>query len=253
MRSSYIFAAQVFETEKRALKRFITASAVLHILIAVSIVVVGSYLNLAPKIQFEAVEARLVKFGEKPREKKLLPRIVKKEAVAAKTGKANTITKEADKKKEPDQKKEEPKKATNLDSLLGSALEDIKKDARAEETKEGTQDGDKDGDVTDPALALKGDLYIRQISALIKKNWKIPSIITNDMLAALKAEIYFRITPAGEIYDIQVVTPSDNRNYDSSVLEAVKVTARLPLPEDKKLKKYVLTEGLQWGFTSGAL
>jgi len=252
MRSSYIFAAQVFEAEKRALVRFTTASVALHIVIAVAIIGAGSFLNLAPKIQFEAVEARLVKFGEKPREKKLLPRIVKKEAVAAKTGKANALVKEADPKKEPE-KKEEPKKATDLDSLLGSALEDIKKDARAEETKEGTQDGDKDGDVTDPALAMKGDLYIRQISALIKKNWKIPSIITNDMLAALKAEIYFRITPAGEIYDIQVVTPSDNRNYDSSVIEAVKVTARLPLPEDKKLKKYVLTEGLQWGFTSGAL
>lgn len=252
MRSSYIFAAQVFEAEKRGLKRFITASVALHLFIAVSVVGVGSFFNLAPKIQFEAVEARLVKFGEKPREKKLLPRIVKKEAIAAKTGAANTL-KEAEKKKDPEKKKEEPKKATDLDSLLGSALEDIKKDARAEETKEGTPDGDRDGDVTDPALAMKGDLYIRQISALIKKNWKIPSIITNDMLAALKAEIYFRITPAGEIYDIQVVTPSDNRNYDSSVLEAVKVTARLPLPEDKKLKKYVLTEGLQWGFTSGAL
>jgi len=33
----------------------------------------------------------------------------------------------------------------------------------------------------------------------------------------------------------------------------VKLTAKLPLPEDRQLKKYVLTEGLQWGFTSSTL
>ncbi|HSA33642.1 MAG TPA: TonB family protein, partial [bacterium] len=80
-----------------------------------------------------------------------------------------------------------------------------------------------------------------------------PSLITPDTLAKLKAEIYFRITPSGEVYDLQVVTPSGDNNFDSSVIEAVKLTAKLPLPEDRQLKKYVLTEGLQWGFTSSTL
>ena len=154
------------------------------------------------------------------------------------------------KEKEDKKKKDDPKKLS-INSLLADELAEIKQDARAEVSKEGEKDGAKDGDVTDPALAIKGNLYIRQISALIRANWKIPGIVSPDTLRTLKTEIFFRITPLGEIYDISVVTPSENRVFDSSVLEAVKITAKLPLPEDKKLKKFVLTEGLQWGFTSG--
>lgn len=250
---SYIFAAPVFAAEKRQVTRFTAVSLLLHVGIAVAIMTVGAYLNMTPKIEFESVETRLVKFGEKPRDKKLLPRVVKKdEAAAPKVGAANTL-KEPEKKKEPDKSKEEPKKTADLNALLGDALKDIKKDARAEETKEGSPDGVRDGDVTDPAFAVKGSLYVRQISALIRRNWKIPSLITPDLLATLKAEIYFRITPSGEVYDLQVVTPSGDNKFDSSVIEAVKLTAKLPLPEDRHLKKYVLTEGLQWGFTSSTL
>ncbi len=260
MTRSYLFAPQVFAEEQRNLKRFTVASIVLHVVVVVAIVFGGSLLDLSPKIEFEAVEARLVRFGEKPRDKRLLPRIIKEQVPApAVKGPANTLTeKEKGKekttleKKEPEKKQEDPKKATDLDSLLGSALDDIKKDARAEVSKEGAPDGIPGGEVTDPTLAIKGNLYIRQVSVLIRRNWRIPSLIAAEELAALKAEIFFRITPEGEIYDLRIVTPSGNRHFDSSVLEAIKLTATIPLPDDKKLKKYVLTEGLQWQFTSSA-
>ncbi len=264
MSRAYLFAPQVFAEEQRNLKRFTIASVALHIAAVASIVIAGSMLDLAPKIEFEAVEARLVRFGEKPRDKKLLPRIVKEQTAPAPVkGPANTLTeKEKEKpkqekkdlqKKEPEKRTEEPKKPASLDSLLGSALDDIKKDARAEVSKEGSPDGVPGGDVTDPALAMKGNLYIRQVSALIRRNWRIPSLITPEELPTLKAELFFRITPEGEIYDLRIVTPSGNRHFDTSVLEAVKLTTTIPLPDDKKLKKYVLTEGLQWQFTSSTL
>jgi len=260
MNRAYLFAPQVFAEEKRWLTRFTAISILLHVIVVGAVIGVGSYLNLAPKIEFEAIEARLVRFGEQPRDKKLLPRIVKNEAPAPATvkGPANTLTdKETPKqpekeKKELEKKKEEPKKATTLDSLLGSALDEIRKDARAEVSKEGSPDGVRDGDVTDPSLAIKGNLYVRQVATLIRRNWKIPSLIPPSDLGSLKAELFFRITPAGEIYDLRIVTSSGNTHFDSSVLEAVKLTAAIPLPEDKKLKKYVLTEGLQWQFTSSA-
>jgi len=255
MNRAYLFAPQVFETEKRALTRFTAASVVLHAAVVAAVVVIGSALDLAPKIDFESVEARLVRFGEKPRDKRLLPRVVKETPAPAVKGPANTLNdkeKTKQEKKEPE-KKEEPKKATDLDSLLGSALDDIKKDARAEASKEGSPDGVKGGDVTDPALAMKGDLYIRQVAGLIRRNWKIPSLIAPDELGGLKADLFFRITPAGEIYDLRIVTPSGNGHFDSLVLEAVKLTTAIPLPDDRKLRKYVLTEGLQWQFTSRAL
>ncbi len=259
MNRAYLFAPQVFAEEQKNLKRFTIASVGLHIMVVTTIVAAGSILDLSPKIEFEAVEARLVRFGEKPRDKKLLPRIVKEKTPApAVTGPGNTLTdKEKEKtkqeKKEPEKNTEKPKKPASLDSLLGSALDDIKKDARAEVSKEGSPDGVPDGEITDPALAMKGNLYIRQISAVIRRNWRIPSLIAAEEIPALKAEIFFRITPEGEIYDLRLVTPSGNRHFDASVLEAVKLTATIPLPDDKKLKKYVLTEGLQWQFTSSAL
>ncbi len=258
MNRAYLFAPQVFAEEKRRLIRFSTASFILHIVIAGTIIGLGSVLNLAPKIEFEAVEARLVRFGEQPRDKKLLPRIVKDAAppAPAPKGPANTLAQKKKKKNQPDNEKkvekktEEQKKPTGLDSLLGSALDEIRKDARAEVSKEGSPDGVPGGEVTDPALAIKGNIYIRQVSALIQRKWRIPSLIAADEIGTLTAEIFFRITPAGEIYDLRIVTSSGNRHFDTSVLEAVKLTATIPLPNDKKLRKYVLTEGLQWQFTS---
>jgi len=123
-------------------------------------------------------------------------------------------------------------------------------DPRAEQSKEGDKKGVPNGDVTDPALALKANMYARQISVMIKRNWNIPSIISADELKKLKTEIYFRITYSGEVYDVKIRTSSGNHVYDSSVIEAVKKTGRLPLPDDKNLKKLVLKEGFECPFTS---
>ena len=161
------------------------------------------------------------------------------------------MNQKAEKIKKDEKPKEEKKKASSLDELLsGDVMEKIKRDARAEETKEGAKDGVDDGDVTDPALALKANMYIRQISKLIKQNWNIPSIISADERRNLMAKVYFKITYGGEVYDIKIKSSSGNSVYDGSVIEAVKKTAKLPLPDDKNLKKLVLKEGFECPFTS---
>ena len=247
---------------------------------AAVLVFLGSGLWFAEshKIEFESVQAKLVKLGEE-RDKKLLPRITKPKPAPKSEkkdpkpepkkeekpvekpkekpdGKANSLKpkeepKPAEKTQPKEEPKEETKKPSSLDELLsGDVMEKIKHDARAEETKEGAKNGVDDGDVTDPALALKANMYIRQISKLIKQNWNIPSIISADERKSLMTKIYFKITYSGEVYDIKINASSGKSVYDSSVIEAVKKTGKLPLPDDKNLKKLVLKEGFECPFTS---
>ncbi|MBQ3368326.1 TonB C-terminal domain-containing protein [bacterium] len=273
---SFIFGKNSGGVSRKTFLGCSAGSLVFHILV---LIFFGSGLWFAEshKIEFESVQAKLVKLGEE-RDKKLLPRITqpkpapksekkdekpepkKEEKPVEKTkpeldGKANSLKPKEEpkpakpKKEEPP--KEEKQKPSSLDELLaGDVMEKIKRDARAEESKEGAKDGVEDGDVTDPALALKANMYARQVSKKIKENWNIPSIISADERKKLMTRIYFKITYSGDVYDIKIKASSGNSVYDSSVIEAVKKTGRLPLPDDKNLKKLVLKEGFECPFTS---
>lgn len=250
---TFLFSPENGQKEFKIVKKFFASSFLLHALIIFSILFFGSVFDFGTTIELPAIEAKLVKLG-KERNKRLLPRIVKNKPTpkaAPKDSKGNTLKKPKPKKKIT--KKKPPKqkriKKESLDDLLGAAMQDVKVDKRAEETDEGSKDGVEEGDVTDPALAIKGNMYIRQISAIIKKNWKIPTILTKDTLNKLQTTIFFRITFSGDVYNITIVEASDNNVFDSSVIEAIKRTGKLPLPKDKKLKKVVLKEGLEWNFT----
>lgn len=272
---SFIFGKNSGGVSRKTFLGCSVGSLILHILV-LAVFGSGLWFTESHKIEFEVVQAKLVKLGEE-RDKKLLPRITQPKPApksekkdertepkkAEKTepkpkpdGKANSLKpkeepKPAEKKKAEEPPKEEKKKPSSLDELLaGDVMEKIKRDARAEETKEGAKDGVDDGDVTDPALALKANMYARLISKRIKENWNIPSIISADERKKLMTKIYFKITFSGEVYDIKIQSSSGNSVYDSSVIEAVKKTGKLPLPDDKNLKKLVLKEGFECPFTS---
>ena len=274
---SFIFGKNSGGVSRKTFLGCSAGSLAVHILVLIFFAS-GLWFADSHKIEFEVVQAKLVKLGEE-RDKKLLPRITqpkpapKSEKKDQKTepkkeekpvekpkpkpdGKENSLKpkeqpKPAEKPKKDEPKKEEKKKPSSLDELLaGDVMEKIKRDARAEESKEGAKDGVDDGDVTDPALALKANMYARQVSKKIKENWNIPSIISADERKKLMTRIYFKITFGGEVYDIKIKASSGNSVYDSSVIEAVKKTGKLPLPDDKNLKKLVLKEGFECPFTS---
>jgi len=252
-------------------------SLALHLLVLIFFAS-GLWFAESHKIEFETVQAKLVKLGEE-RDKKLLPRITqpkpapksekkdpkpepkKEEKPVEKIqpkpdGKANSLKpkdepKKAEKVKKGEKPQDEKKKPSSLDDLLpGAVMKKIEVDARAEENREGAKDGDDDGDVTDPALAIKANMYARQVSKKIKEHWNIPSIISDNERRTLMTSVYFKITYSGDLYDIKIKVPSGNSVYDSSVIEAVKKTGKLPLPDDKNLKKLVLKEGFECPFTS---
>ncbi len=274
---SFIFGKNPGRMSRKTFLGCSVGSLVIHVLVLIFFAS-GLWFAESRKIEFESVQAKLVKLGEE-RDKKLLPRITqpkplpksekkdpkpepkKEEQPVEKPkpkpdGKANSLKpkdepQKAEKTKKDEPPKEEKKKASSLDELLsGDVMEKIKRDARAEESHEGAKDGVEDGDVTDPALALKANMYARLISKKIKENWSIPSIISADERKNLMTKIYFKITFGGEVYDIKIRNSSGNAVYDSSVIEAVRKTAKLPLPEDKNLKKLVLKEGFECPFTS---
>lgn len=250
---SFIFGDASKRSESKNVSKFYLYSLTIHIFFIIGLAS-GLWFDRSKKIQFDTVQARLVKLGEE-RDKKFLPRIIKKESVRSSNAdeKGNSLKPVEKKETKKTEKKEENKidKPPSLAELLSGAMKEIKKDARAEDSKEGAKDGVEDGDVTDPALALKANMYTRKISALIRKNWSIPSIINKGELANLETKAFFRITYSGEVYSLQIVSSSGNKIFDSSVLEAIKKTETLPLPEDKELKKLVLKEGFECPFTSG--
>lgn len=250
--STFVFNKRYDKTETSLLSKFYALSIVVHIVLVI-IFGSGFLFTGKKKIKFDTVQARLVKLG-KERDKRLLPRITKtKKAKTHKEDKKGNSLKKPVKKKEKKKIKKEKKvkKQPSLAELLSGSIQDIKEDARAEETDEGAKDGVADGDVTDPALALKANMYTRKVSALIRKNWQIPAIIKKEDLSSLSAEVFFRITFSGEVYGIEVVAASGNNIFDSSVIEAIKKTGKLPLPKDRELKKLVLKEGFECPFTPG--
>lgn len=246
--ATFIFGSRYSESENKRVKRFFAFSLAVHLLLFAFFS--SGLIERSRKIEFNSVQARLVKLGVE-RDQKLLPRITKKETAKAQVKeKANSITSVEKKNDKKDEKKDA--KAPSLAELLSGTMKEIKEDARAETTDEGAADGVVDGDVTDPALALKADMYTRKISALIRNNWKIPAIIQNEQLKDLHAKAFFRITYSGEIYSVEIIDSSGNNLFDSSVIEAIKKTGTVPLPEDRELKKLVLQEGFECPFIPGS-
>lgn len=271
---TFIFGAQDDAKKTKHFRIVLGISLLSHILIFI-IFGTNLFFQNSRRIEFESIPARLVRLGEE-REKKLLPRITKPQTAPKTEKKEQPAPKETVKKVEEKKKTEDPKpnslkkpeekksskpaekapetkkpKAQSLDELLaGNVIEKIRKDARAEVSNEGAKDGVADGEVTDPALALKANMYARKVAQLIRGNWNIPSIISQSELKNLKTEIFFRITFDGGIYDIKIGNSSGNKIFDSSVVEAIRKTGKLPLPEDKEFRKLVLKEGFVCPFSA---
>ncbi|MCK5808292.1 TonB C-terminal domain-containing protein [bacterium] len=251
---TFIFSDSRNDAEKKRVLRFFSGSLGVHVLLFLILLALGAWIESQPRIVFHSVQAKLVKFGKK-REKRLLPRIVKKTQPVVKNkikDKGNTLKKKKIVKKKLEKPKTKvPEKKKSLENLLAGAMKEIEKDARAEESDEGHKDGAKDGDVTDPTLAAKGNLYARKVSRIIRSNWNIPSLISKEDLQSLQSIVFFRITFSGEVYNISIATKSGNSLFDNSILEALNKTGKLPLPTDKKLKKIILKEGFECPFTAG--
>jgi TonB family protein len=234
-------AQSAFSERPSALGRWLSLSLALHVALVGGILALRA-LSPSPVLRLdqEPIKASLVRLG-KPRDQKLLPR---KEELpppppAEKVTAPPPVPAEAPPpaprpgpalEKDPPAPRPTAKEKVSSDEsrkkLLG-AFDKLGRTPRAEpEEAEGALDGDVDGD----AARQEGDRYLGLVTARVKRHYDVSETISPDQRISLRAEVFIRISRAGDVMDAKLVRASGNGLFDAAVLAAVKRAAPLPPP-----------------------
>lgn len=86
--------------------------------------------------------------------------------------------------------------------------------------------------------------YLLVVDRSVKNNWTLPQWLLNK---PLKAQLLLKISPAGEVLSIKVISSSGNKSYDNYCIQAVEKSAPFPkVPE--KLTEVFSVDGIIVGF-----
>jgi hypothetical protein len=181
----------------------------------------------APILNGQVVDVQAVKFG-KPRDLSFLPH---KERVALNKGpKPKIQLTENDQAlphlKDPNEKApdvEDPLKTTH-----SKLFENVTDPEQAGVEEEGDPHGIKGGN----ALVGKGPIYLQNLQAAVQNAWTVPTTISDDKLAKLKAMACMSIDAAGKLGDIKIKTPSGDDTFDATLLGALNSIKDFPPPTD---------------------
>ena len=149
-------------------------------------------------------------------------------------------------KKPMPKKKPVLKKKTPQDPTTASKKPDIEKKQEAQKgnlKKKGNQlsKGLNDGDIQNHQKKI--NIYFTIITGKIKLQWKIPKYLEDQNL---HTEIELKIDPSGLILEQIIVKSSKNETFDSSVLQAIRLSTPLP-PPPKEIHK-LLKDGVILSF-----
>lgn len=171
------------------------------------------------------VDVQAVKFG-KPRDLSFLPH---KEAPQASRGpKPKLELTDQDqalpriKTDDPKVDVEDPLKRTHS-QLFKAVLDDT-----AGRTDEG--EGDPNGVRGGTATVGRGPIYYQHLQAAVQNAWVVPTTISEDQLARLKAQACIRIDDDGRITDFRIVEPSSDERFDATLLAALRSIERFEPP-----------------------
>ncbi len=208
------------------------------------VVVVGVILALnwllAPKLidlDQKPITASLVRLGHK-RDEKLLPR--KDEEAPPPPEKTVAIAPKPDVVPQP---KTPAKTATEEKKSLFDAMKKISKAAKPEELE-----GDENGDPNGLDAKQEGERYYGLISTAVRRYYDVSNTIAEDERRTLAAVVSFKVSPKGEVSDLQLAKPSGNSLFDDAVISAVKKAAPFPPPPDH-LRDPLRKDGIQLRFT----
>ncbi len=112
---------------------------------------------------------------------------------------------------------------------------------------DGSPDGVK-GAPSSRAVQILGSVYAGQLAELFRANFNVPRVIPEDELKRLTCKILIKIDRSGALVKHQLMEGSGNALFDSSAMRAVKITPRVPLPDDM-LKKLVFSQGILINFS----
>jgi TonB family protein len=224
-----------------ALGRFIGLSVAAHVAV-VAVGVALAALHQPPRVDLnqKPITASLVRLGKK-RDEKLLPRKeelppppkeVKAPEPPAPEAPPPPPTKAAavavpDLAPAPKQKAQ-PGEKTGEDrrKQLFSAFDKLAKAAPSDEEPEGEEDGDPMGD----AARAEGERYFGMLRAQVTRFYTLSNAIPEDERQRLRALVTIRIGRRGELLNVELAKESDNEQFNSAVLAAVKRAAPFSPP-----------------------
>ena len=222
-----------------------------------------------------ATVVELPKLGEVPPDPKALPRIVAPPPPPPPETKVASLSREIEEEEEEKKKKKEAleqKKKEQAKRERQKALDRKKKarekrlrnrklmleamknldDPRAdEEDAPGFDKGHAQGRSVDPNSLKAKVNYLTRIKLLLSRQFEAPAGIPEAERRSLSTQVFFRIARSGHIKGKpKIVKSSGNRFFDAAAVRTVKRFSegsplKLPLPEDKALKKEVLSQGLK--------
>jgi protein TonB len=208
---------------------------------ALAYIVYQSQIKSAPRPEAtrDVIITRMVKF-EKKREKPWLPRIVEPPPVEAPPP-VIKVAENPEAPPAPPPPPPPPKPAPqpedkNVNKDLQRALKRAQALARAakEEPEEGPTTGFGDSNEN-----VVGDDYMTAVHDAIKSNWTVPSGLLNDaQLAGLVADVRVSIDADGTLKSASMFKPSGNDLFDSSCVQAVRATGKVPPPPVALRAKY---------------
>jgi TonB family protein len=94
---------------------------------------------------------------------------------------------------------------------------------------EGPELGAAGGDSLGLADKAVGDAYLAALKGLLTRSYKLPSGIAPDQIAT-PPEVQVRIAPDGSLFDIALLSSSDNDFVDDACVQAVRATGSVPPP-----------------------
>ena len=185
---------------------------------------IGDRPKPAGKLQF--VDASLVRFG-KPRDMSFLPH---KQGVVKNKGPAPEIKVARDMNQLPHLDK--LPKPDEIDPLKKTHAEQFKQLADQPEgidNQEGSLTGSRAGNATE----AKGDPYILALVDQIGTAWTVPTTLRDSELAQLSADVCLTIGDSGALTHYEIVHPSKNSQFNSSLEATLSTIKQLPPPPER--------------------
>lgn len=192
----------------------------------------------------QVIEVEAVKFG-KPRDTKFLPH--KKAPPPPQEPKVVKLTDDEQAKPAPKPPPEPPKELPRLDPLLQTHARQFEHLADPENTGSAVEEGDPEGLRGGTATEGKGPIYLQHLVARVQNAWVVPTTISDEQLAKLKAQACMKIDATGKIGNLTISASSGNATFDSTLLTALGSIGRFEPPSDD-LKETLANEGICLNF-----
>jgi TonB family protein len=178
------------------------------------------------------ITTHLVRLGEKPRPKNLLPRLPTVAPPAAPAA-VPTQPGAAPKDKSKEQADEQHDRSLSDRIARMQRMDQALTRVGKHPDNEGSPDGSPNGKVSSFTEAVIGNRYITAVKDAIMRNFTVPSIIDQQECRTLKAVALIKVAADGTIVDKSIIATSGNKIFDDALMQAIVRTHMLPPPPEE--------------------